>query len=108
MDETREVRLAKNEAFFRAANEATEREARWRDPDLICECSRGGCVERVALTRAEYEHVRVDGTRFFVVPGHENPAVEVVVESHATYLVVAKTGAAGSYAARHDPRESDP
>jgi len=46
--------------------------------------------------------------RFFVVPGHENPAVEIVVETHATYLVVAKTGAAGSYAARNDPRDPAP
>jgi len=108
MDATREVRLAKNEGFFRAANEVTEREADWRDRDLICECSRAGCVERVALTHAEYEHVRAEGMRFFVVPGHENPAVEIVVETHATYLVVAKTGAAGSYAARNDPRDPAP
>src|ERR1700730_3090986 len=106
MGETRGVRLAKNETFFRAANETIERGADWSDPDFICECSRAGCVERVVLTRAEYEHVRAGGTRFFVVPGHETPDVEIVVERYPTYLVVAKSGAAGSYADRHDPGEA--
>ena len=103
-DETREVRLAKNEEFFRSANETIKREG-WRYPDFICECSRAGCIERVALTRPEYEEVRSDGRRFFVVPGHENLAVEIVLERHPTYFVVAKTGAAGNHADRHDPRD---
>jgi hypothetical protein len=103
MGEIREVRLAKNEEFHRAANDALERESTWSDPDLICECSRRGCVERVVLTKAEYEHVRAKNRQFFVVPGHENPAVEVVVERHPTHLIVEKVGEAGVYADHHHP-----
>ena len=91
-----------------AANEVIERDtSAWSDPDVICECSRAGCIERVEVTHEEYEHVRSEGTRFLVVPGHENPSVEKVVERHPTYLVVEKTGAAGNYADQHDPRETD-
>ena len=103
----REARLAKNEIFFREANELIEREAAVLDGsvDFICECSSSGCVERLMLTRREYEHVRAKGNRFVVVAGHENASVERVVETHRTYLVVEKHGRAGIDADRADPRE---
>jgi hypothetical protein len=105
---TREGRLAKNEIFFREANELIERDAAVLDGnvDFICECSSSGCVERLMLTRGEYEHVRAKGNRFVVVAGHENTSVEHVVETRPTYLVVEKHGRAGIDADRADPRES--
>ena len=75
---------------------------------VICECSSRGCVERVSLTRREYEHVRADGVQFFVVAGHENLAVGAVVEMHLTHLVVKKIGVAGVDAERTDPRDENP
>jgi hypothetical protein len=51
---------------------------------------RDHCLEQVRLTRAEYEAVRADPARFAVVPGHEKPDVERVVEQHAGYFVVQK------------------
>jgi len=105
VDETWELRLAKNERFFRDANEAAEHESGRSDPNFVCECSRRGCIARVSLTRPEYEHVRADGRRFFVAPGHENPLVEVVVEQHESYSVVEKIGIAGRYVDRHNPRD---
>jgi hypothetical protein len=47
-------------------------------------------MERLTLTRSEYEHIRAGGVRFAVVPGHENLSLETVVENHQTYLVVEK------------------
>ncbi len=104
-DDPREERLAKNEAFFRDANELTVPDGgHWSKRTFICECSRRGCLDRVELTRSEYEHVRAKGTRFFVVPGHENAAVEIVAERFPNYLIVQKTGTAADYADRADPR----
>jgi hypothetical protein len=40
-----------------------------------------------------------------VVPGHQNPAVEVVVETEPRFLVVEKDGAAGIVAELEDPRD---
>jgi hypothetical protein len=104
---TREGRLAKNEIFFREANELAERDAAAlvRNVDFICECSSAGCIERLMLTREEYEHVRAKGTRFVVVPGHENTSVEHVVEAHSAYAIVEKHGRAGIDADRANPRE---
>ena len=96
---TREVRLAKNETFFREANELIRAgEPGWGQSQFICECSNRGCVDRVMLTKAEYEHVRAESDQFFVVPGHENAEVELVVERFPDYLIVAKVGEAGEYA----------
>jgi hypothetical protein len=103
---TRAVRLAKNETFFREANELVEHEGSgWGQQRFICECSTRGCLKQVVLTRAEYEHVRAESDQFFVVPGHENAEIERVVERFPGYLIVAKVGDAGRYADRTDPRQ---
>ena len=104
----REKRLARNEVFFRDANELTAREVdgvRGALADFLCECSSPGCVERVKLSKLEYEQVRAAGDQFFVVQGHESPTIERVVEHHETYLVVEKLGVAGLVAEITDPRD---
>ena len=83
--EEREERLANNAIVFRTVNEEIEQVALRLGGDnyeFICECSTRGCFERVVLSRREYEHVRSEGVRFFVAPGHENPEVELVVETN--------------------------
>jgi hypothetical protein len=106
-EDLRKVRLARNETFFRESNEIRERDAKKHlanTADFICECSSLGCMERLTLTRSEYEHIRQGGDRFAVVPGHEDVALETVVENHQTYLVVEKQGQAGSIARATNPR----
>jgi hypothetical protein len=57
----------------------------------VCECGRaGGCDGRVRMTLAEYDHVRRQDDRFAVAPGHENAAIEAVVERYERYVVVDK------------------
>ena len=107
----REERLAQNEVFFRTVNEGIEQQAiRFGgddDYEFICECSSRACLDRVSLTLREYEHVRAEGTRFVIVPGHENIEVELVVETSRHYSVVEKDGAAGIVADLSDPRDGD-
>jgi hypothetical protein len=103
---TRAVRLAKNETFFREANEQIEQEITgWGEQRFLCECSTRGCVDRITLTKREYEYVRAESDQFFVVPGHENGEVELVAERFPAYLIVAKVGTAKEYADQTDPRE---
>ncbi len=104
--EERARRLAKNEVFFREANEQLEQEQhRWETSfDCICECSRGGCIQRIKLLITEYEQVRARSDHFVVVPGHEESSIETVVEKLPTYVVVKKFGDAGEVARRTDPR----
>jgi hypothetical protein len=111
-DDAREERLAKNEVLFRTVNEAIEQQAlRFGGIDeyeFICECGSRNCLDRITLTLRQYEHIRADGTRFFVAPGHANVEVEQVVEQAPRYHVVQKDGAAGIIADLADPRDGDP
>lgn len=108
-----EPRKARNEAHFRLINEQIENVADdvfdgdgeapqvW---EFVCECARRDCAERVPLTLREYEAIRADGRRFFVLPGHADPTIERVVDRTARYWVVEKLGPEGAVAEREDPR----
>jgi len=103
-----EERLARNEALFREVNERIDEVAstlgRDRSYEFLCECADPGCAERITLTHAEYEHVRADGRRFVLAPGHSRDGIERELERRGDHVVVEKTGAAGEVAARLDPR----
>ena len=93
----REERLGANEALFREVNERVAEVAdqflAGETPatvDFSCECADGECVEKIAMTVGEYEAVRAKATQFAVVPGHEVPDIETVVEQHPNYFVVEK------------------
>ena len=58
----------------------------------------------IELTSTEYERIRGHPRRFIVLPGHELPEIEEVVETADGYVVVEKRGAAGRHAAAEDPR----
>ena len=88
-------RIGLNEAVFRAVNEEiqrlAERFALTDDVlDLICECGNGSCAERIRMGHAEYVELRADPTTFAVVPGHEFPEAEDVVQKRGGYDVVRK------------------
>ncbi len=108
MDKLSNERIGNNESLFRETNEGIERGLWPGDEDqrvpFRCECGVLDCAEAIRLTPAEYEHVRADPRRFVVVPGHEIPRAEVVVERHSGYLLVEKVGEAGAVAEELDPR----
>jgi hypothetical protein len=102
-------RLGANEALFRHVNErireVDDRFGVGAEANYVCECADASCAELVALTLDEYEAVRASPYRFFVVPGHDVPDVEAVVERHARYDVVEKfPGDAAAVAGANDPR----
>src|SRR4051795_8300317 len=100
--------VALTEAAFRIANERTSRwEERHRDRAqelYLCECAARPCRERIPLTREQYEAVRSDVRRFFVVPGHVIPDLETVVESFAAYQVIEKPNALIDLLTQTNPR----
>jgi len=52
------------------------------------------------------ESVRGEATHFALISGHQDPAVEDIVETGEGFLVVANYGAAATVARRTDPRSS--
>jgi hypothetical protein len=92
----------------RRVNEAIERGTDTADAAVfVCECGNLGCNATVEMTIVAYEQVRSGFDRFLVLPGHELPDIERVVERHEDYLVVAKEdGQAVMIAAVTDDRSA--
>jgi len=107
-DDEREVRAGRNESLFRALNERLEhvREGTQHDEETeyFCECAQRTCASMVKLSPDEYEHVRAEGDRFLVMPGHSVPDVEHVLEEQETYWIVEKLGLSSYVADALDPR----
>ena len=100
------VGVAQRQALFREVNEQMGRVSDRDLPSIpiICECASADCQERIDLTSAEYEQIRGVPTRFAVLPGHEQPPFERVVETYDRFVVVETTGDAARAATRLDPR----
>lgn len=101
-------RVAQNESAFRSLNEnlnedASEGDAR-DEAVYLCECRQRDCEEKVRLSPADYESMRKHPARFIIVPRHEHPDFEIVVDRHDDYLVVEKTGSTRDVAKKLDPR----
>jgi hypothetical protein len=108
MPSDRERRLALNEAAFRVANERMrdwpERQGDEEPARFYCECASMGCLEQVLLAQRAYEAVRAESDRFIVVPGHEIPDVETVVERRDGYYVIEKDDDVRPITEATDPR----
>ena len=103
-------RLAKNEILFRAVNERLDElgeAAPWsKTTDYLCECSDTSCIAIVELTQDEYERVRSRPTVFVVVPGHQQPEIEKVIEENEGFLLVEKVVAVEEVI-DEDPRSNE-
>jgi hypothetical protein len=92
----RRQRAAKNELAFQEHNQRRAQDAeRSGAPEdatvpFVCECSDPECASALPLELDEYERAVAPVDQFVVIAGHEDPAVERVVERHDSYLVVAK------------------
>jgi hypothetical protein len=96
----RHERIAKNEVVMRAANREIQHaeeevgngsQGRF---EVLCECGRDDCDGMLSLTLAEYEEIHRQPDRFVVLPGHNTPDIENVLEERDGYLVVEKFGEA--------------
>jgi hypothetical protein len=107
MHDPRARRIAQNETSARRVNESIDEERaeegepgpRW----FVCECAHADCAELLDVGSRRYHEIRANPHHFIVLPGHEEPDVEVVVEARPEYLVVEKVGEARRIA----DRESD-
>jgi hypothetical protein len=107
---TRDGRKGANEGWFREVNERLEQRAagkasREASFEIVCECAREECTERIAISFADYERVRENPVAFIVRPGHVDPGYEQPVASTEAYDIVEKFGDAGSVAKIENPRD---
>lgn len=105
----RRERIARNEAAYRDLNEQIaggpgESPRFRRRLLLVCECGDADCTKAMHVGIAEYEGTRAHAARFLVLPGHEIPDAERVVERGESFLVVEKVGSAQDVAESLDAR----
>ena len=104
----RDERLARNEILFRQVNERLASVggggSTLTELELVCECSDSACLKVLTIRAAEYESLRMNPRRFAVLPGHEAPAVEDVVERHHRFVIVEKHVATHDQVEAADPR----
>ena len=108
MTESREERIARNEAGFRSLNESLG--GRVHDPHtnragFVCECGDMECAATLRVDMDRYEEVRADARLFLVAPGHETPDVEDVVQRTEGFLVVRKHADVDDVVHETNPRE---
>jgi hypothetical protein len=106
--EQQALEIGRRQSLFREVNEQIDALAGPFDlldqVPIICECAAAGCNERIELTQAEYENLRRIPTHFAVLPGHDIPDVERIVEKNNRYVVVEKFGESAIAAIKLDPR----
>jgi hypothetical protein len=109
MDE-RARRIGENEILYRSVNEKIEGlnaafGTLTQSMTVVCECGEATCATQIDLDVPTYERIRADGDLFVIVPGHEIPDVESVVEEGENYAIVRKDpGGPAALAEAHDPR----
>jgi hypothetical protein len=106
---TSDARKAQNEVWFREVNERLEARAIERGADeasfeIVCECSREECTERLCISYVTYECVRENPTYFILASDHRDPAIERLLSEHNGYEIVEKTGPSAIVANNDDPR----
>jgi hypothetical protein len=87
------TRIATTESIFRNVNERIAESAQRFDADdaeFVCECADRSCTHRLETSLDDYERVRAKPTRFLLAPGHENEAIEKVVERRRGFQIVEK------------------
>ena len=102
-------RIADNESRFREINERLRGDLRAlpevEEPvEFVCECGRIDCADSVPLSLEEYEAIRASSIDFFVVPGHQAPDVEDVVDINERFARVRKHPEVADQVRESDPR----
>ncbi len=109
MQTVRKERIARNESAFRELNESLQANVHRGGADghlagFVCECGDPDCDALIRLGPATYESIRQDAQLFFVVPGHEAPEAEDVVDEGDGYVVVRKHDDVADIVEETDPR----
>jgi hypothetical protein len=86
----RTERIVQTELFFRAVNEEIARLDGHGTTLFLCECGNPACAEGLELTAVTLRDLHAGADRFVVLPGHEIPDVETVVDQSNGYLIVRK------------------
>jgi hypothetical protein len=83
---------ARNQCLLREVNDRIAELAERNETGvslLVCECSDLSCADALEISAAEYARIRTDESYFVVLPGHEQPESDRVVDRNGRFVVVA-------------------
>jgi hypothetical protein len=105
---SRDERIAYNEAWSR---NLIERRTEWAAggparPSFRCECWQQDCTAHISLSRADWNMVRAEPSRFAVAPNHVAENFEAVVKTFPGFWLIEKFGEAGKIAEKLARAES--
>jgi len=102
-------RAARNEEIFRTVNDRIDQSAQQQEVEsplpFHCECDDAGCFGKIDIRPSQYERIVAHRYRFVLIPGHEDPRVERIVERHDAYVVAEKIGEARERIDRDHPQQ---
>jgi hypothetical protein len=101
------ARKGLNESLFREVNERLADRADANGDgsfEIVCECDREECTDRIRISVGTYEAVRAHAEAFAVLDGHVDPECERVIASQDGFKVVEKFGVAAEVARIANPR----
>jgi hypothetical protein len=102
---SRAERLAANEVRFREINEAAQPQRETQGSGrFVCECADRSCTGWLEIPLDEYRAVRAHPRWFLVMPTHEIPDVETIVERHDGYFVIEKPEAVSHVTGDDEPQ----
>jgi hypothetical protein len=83
-------RIVRTEVFFRAINEEIARNDGSAVTRYLCECGNPACSEGIALPPGAIAQLHSSPNHFVLLPGHEIPDVETVVDEADGYVIIRK------------------
>src|SRR5580765_1111539 len=91
----RAERIGLNEAVFREVNErisdlAGQFGLETQPLDLVCECGDPACVDRISMSRDEYEQLRSNPTHFTIFPKHKLLNIKNIITHNNPYNIIHK------------------
>ena len=101
--------MAQSEVWLREVNERLEQRALEKGTvdetfEIVCECDREDCTDRIRISFASYERIRANPSDFVVTHGHRDAAIEGVVDRRDVFDIVTKMAEPVGVAEPQDPR----
>jgi hypothetical protein len=91
----RKQRIVQTEEFYRQINDLIARNGRRDGQVYMCECANPYCNVTMDVTDEDITTLHSVPGYYLILPGHEIPEVEQVVQQTATYTIVTNDGTAG-------------
>jgi hypothetical protein len=86
----RAERIYRTELDFRRINNALANELGEGEGRFLCECASPACAEHLQLSADDLRVIHGDENLFAIVPGHEIPDLETVIEQTDGYAIIRK------------------